>query len=349
MATAFSSIPIYILGVGNIGLLFAHRLAECHGVGLVNLLFHRHSLIQEWDEADRKIELVSNGISKAQKGYGFQFLGPQNGHVNPVNNLIIATKATNVIAALKIVRPHLASRSTVLLCQNGMGILDEVRMLFQNTAPEYIPNFMVGIVSHGVFSTGPFRAVHAGNGAVIMGSTGTGPQNPTFLSDLLCHTPTLSAVHVPTLQLVQVQLEKLVTNAIINPLTVLFNCNNGQLFKDSHIRDVTSKLTHLLLEEICEVLQALPEAQNILRKKEIFSVPRMKEVVVGVADRTSRNVSSMLQDIRANRTTEIDYINGYVVKKGARLGINCEANEKVVKVVKAGRILDMEEILNLFR
>ena len=108
MATAFSSIPICILRVGNIGLLFAHHLAECHSVGLVNLPFHRYSLIQECDEADRKIELVSNKIYKAHKGYGFQFLQPQNGHANSVNNLIIATKATNSIGALKILSLHLA-------------------------------------------------------------------------------------------------------------------------------------------------------------------------------------------------------------------------------------------------
>ena len=365
LPTAHMAKTIHILGVGNIGLLFAHRLAESHGADMVNLLFHRHSLIQEWDEADRKIELVSNGIPNAQKGYGFQFLGPQNDHdVSPINSLIIATKATNAIAALKAVRPRLTSQTTVLFCQNGIGIMDELEVLFQDVAPEYIPKFMVAIVSHGVFSTKPFRAVHAGNGTVIMGSTGTAPQAPTpstvSLSDLLCRTPALAAVHVPALQLVQAQLEKLVANAIINPLTVLFNCRNGQLFGnsqqvdiDSHnsqdiIRGLAFKLMHLLLEEICAVLQALPEAQRILKKEEIFSMPRMKEVVIGVADRTGRNISSMLQDIRAKRTTEIDYINGYVVKKGAELGINCGVNERVVKAVKAGRIVDMEEILKLF-
>ena len=135
-----------------------------------------------------------------------------------------------------------------------MGILHEVRMLFGNSALKYIPNFMVGIVCYVVFSSAPFRPVHGRNNAVIMRSTGTGPQNLTLLSDLLCHTPTFSVVHMPTLQLAQVQLEKLVTNAIINPLTVILNCNHRQLFKDSHIRDVISKLTDLLLQEICKVL-----------------------------------------------------------------------------------------------
>lgn len=357
---------IHILGVGNIGLLFAHRLAESHGADMVNLLFHRHSLIREWDEADRKIELVSNGIPNAQKGYGFQLLGHPNDHdINPINNLIIATKATNTIAAVRAVRRHLTSQSTVLLCQNGMGITDELEVLFRDVAPEYIPKFMVAIVSHGVFSTSPFRAVHAGNGMVIMGSIGIAPQtdstSPTVsLSELLCHTPALAAVRVSTLQLVQAQLEKLVVNAIINPLTVLFNCRNGQLFSNSQQADVDNhnsrgmirgpafKLMHLLLEETCEVLKALPEAQRIPRKEETFSVSRMKEVVMGVADRTGRNTSSMLQDIRAKRTTEIDYINGYVVRKGAELGINCGINERVVGVVKAARLVDMEEILKLF-
>jgi len=75
-----------------------------------------------------------------------------------INNLIGAVKATNTIAALKAVRPSLTSQSTVF-CQNGMGITDELKVLFRDVALEYIPKFEAAIVS---WEENPFRAIHAG-------------------------------------------------------------------------------------------------------------------------------------------------------------------------------------------
>ena len=49
---------------------------------------------------------------------------------------------------------------------------------------------------------------------------------------------------------------------------------------------------------------------------------------------TGANISSMLQDVRNNRRTEIDAINGAVVRAGRRLGLAMPENEALVKAIK---------------
>lgn len=362
---------VHVLGVGNIGLLFAHSIAQSHGAHSVTLLFHRATLAKEWDAARRETELVWNGIPDRQKGYGFEVLqAPQHTVASPpsdadaIHNLIIATKATKTLAAFSAIRHRLTPESTILFCQNGMGILDEIEEKFPE-ASNSRPHYMAGIVTHGVYSTQPFHIVHAGRGKVTVGSLhlpdGPQPQPETlgYLPKLLTRTPALTAVHVPALYVLQAQLEKLVVNAIINPLTVLFNCHNGQLFRESNtsvpgldsmamIHNPAARLMHLLLSETCQVIQSLPEIQGLLGKEDIFSLGRMRDVVIDVATKTGANTSSMLQDIRVNRKTEIDYINGYIVRKGIQVGVDCGANARVVNLVAGGRQVSVEEIIEVF-
>ena len=371
--------PVHVLGVGNIGLLFAHSIAQSHGAQSITLLFHRETLAKEWDAVGRETQLVWNGIPDQQKGYNFEILqAPQDAvasspsSTDAIHNLIIATKATKTLVAFSAIRHRLTPESTVLFCQNGMGILDEIEREFP-TVSNSRPHYMAGIVTHGVYSTQPFHIVHAGRGKVTMGSLHIPdrverPQPhphphphpyPEDLPEILTRTPALAAVHVPALQVLRAQLEKLVVNAIINPLTVLFNCRNGQLFRESDASgpaleskavtyDSATKLMHLLLSEICQVIQSLPEIEDLLGKEDIFSFGRMKDVVIDVATKTGANTSSMLQDFRANRKTEIEYINGYIVRRGIQVGIDVRVNARVANLVACGWQVSVEESREIF-
>ncbi|KAF8428593.1 ketopantoate reductase PanE/ApbA-domain-containing protein [Tirmania nivea] len=364
-------LTIHVLGVGNIGLLFAHSIAQSHGAQSVTLLFHRETLAKEWDAAGRETKLLWNGVLDKQKGYNFEILqAPQHAVASPpsdtdaIHNLIIATKATKTLAAFSTIRHRLTAESTILFCQNGMGILDEIEGKFPEASNSW-PHYMAGIVTHGVYSTQPFHIVHAGRGKVTMGSLHIPdrverpqpqPETLRYLPELLTRTAALAASHVPALRVLQAQLEKLVVNAIINPLTVLFSCRNGQLFRESDasapapdsIYDFATKLMHLLLGEICRVIQSLPEIQGLLGKEDIFSFGRMRDVVIDVATKTGANTSSMLQDFKTNQKTEIDYINGYIIRRGIQVGVDTGANARVFNLVAGGRQVSVEEIMEIF-
>ena len=52
-----------------------------------------------------------------------------------------------------------------------------------------------------------------------------------------------------------------------------------------------------------------------------------------ICDRTASNMSSMLQDVRRNQITEVDYINGWIVRRGEELGVHCIVNYSVQHMV----------------
>ena len=68
--------------------------------------------------------------------------------------------------------------------------------------------------------------------------------------------------------------------------------------------------------------------------KEQLSVPALEAFVSQVMSDTAANTSSMLQDVRARRRTEVRYLNGYVAAKGAEHGIACPWNREMCRRVE---------------
>jgi 2-dehydropantoate 2-reductase len=341
---------VHILGIGNIGRLFAHGLAIEDMPPYITLLLHRVGLAESWETGGRAIEIITNGASSTSSGYEIEVIGDNyQGKGEVIDNLIVATKATNTAAAILAVRSRLGSSSTILFTQNGMGIVDEVsRKVFPDLATR--PRYLACVTLHGIYSQGPFTSVHAGFGTVAIGRVAS--QNATVSKDsvqfdlvkAILRAPILNARAVSADELIRLQIEKLVVNAIINPLTVIFNRRNGELVTNSKILT----LMRLLLRETSDVIRSLPELRNDPTTQQRFSTARLESIVLDVAQRTAKNTSSMLQDVKAGRQTEIDYINGYVVSRGTQVGINCRINRKLVQLVKEIRTVGEDEIENLF-
>ncbi|KAF2034517.1 hypothetical protein EK21DRAFT_108130 [Setomelanomma holmii] len=154
--------------------------------------------------------------------------------------------------------------------------------------------------------------------------------NQRYLLRTLLRTPVLAAAAFSPPDLLQMQLEKLAVNCIVNPLTVLLDARNGALLYNYAL----TRTLRLLLSEISLVIRSLPELQYIPNVQTRFDPGRLETVVVGVANRTKDNISSMLADARAGRETEIEYINGWIVQRGEELGIRCTMNYMLMQMVK---------------
>jgi 2-dehydropantoate 2-reductase len=154
--------------------------------------------------------------------------------------------------------------------------------------------------------------------------------NQRYLLRTLLRTPVLGAASFSPPDLLQLQLEKLAVNCIVNPLTVLLDARNGSLLYNYAL----TRTMRLLLSEISLVIRSLPELQYIPNVQSRFDPGRLETVVVSVANKTKDNISSMLADVRAGRQTEIDYINGWIVKRGEEVGVRCLMNYMLMQMVK---------------
>ncbi|KAF2626066.1 hypothetical protein BU25DRAFT_432614 [Macroventuria anomochaeta] len=163
--------------------------------------------------------------------------------------------------------------------------------------------------------------------------------NQRYLLRTLLRTPVLAATAFSPPDLLQMQLEKLAVNCIVNPLTVLLDARNGSILYNYAL----TRTIRLLLSEISLVMRSLPELQYIPNVSSRFDPGRLETIVVSVAQKTKDNISSMLADARAGRQTEIDYINGWIVKRGEELGIRCVMNYLMVNLVKGkAQMIDLE-------
>ena len=118
---------IYILGIGNLGKLFAHSLARKECSPPITLLLHRRELLGDWEESGRSIELITGGISKRQHVFDVELLAEDDNDNTSsledlIGNVIVATKAPRTTEALARIKHRLTQHSTIMFTQNGMGM-----------------------------------------------------------------------------------------------------------------------------------------------------------------------------------------------------------------------------------
>ncbi|MOA32778.1 putative 2-dehydropantoate 2-reductase [compost metagenome] len=114
---------------------------------------------------------------------------------------------------------------------------------------------------------------------------------------------------------------KLLINAVLNPLTALFDVKNGEL--PAH--PTRMALMRALYEETALILKGA----GMQLESDGWAQ------IIEVCERTSGNVSSMLSDVRAGRKTEIGAINGAVVRLAEQQQLKAPCNRAVMELVDA--------------
>lgn len=327
--------------LGNLARLIAFSLAKSPRPTSVTLHLHRATLLEEWRSADSSVTLVTNDVSESTSDISVE----TRDATDPIHLLITTTKNLTTVAAIAALKHRLSVDSTIVFTQNGLGIMDEVTAeLFPDAALR--PRYLACVTTHGVYSLAPFKSVHAGQGTIAIGSpssASTAAEEPCipssqFLLERITSAPILAASAVSTSQLLFLQLQKLTINAMINPLSVLFRCRNGQLIDPEFPSyALVTELQTAMLREISSVLLALPEMASLTQEeRRAFEIGPLGRKVYEINVVVQDNMSSMYQDAEAGRETEVKWINGWVVSKGKQLGIDCKVNKKVVELVGKG-------------
>jgi 2-dehydropantoate 2-reductase len=94
------------------------------------------------------------------------------------------------------------------------------------------------------------------------------------------------------------------------------------------------ELQHELLQELAQVAAAAQAVEATHTDVDVSSEESLRQFVLQVIQDTRDNKSSMYQDVLKNQRTEVDHLNGYVVRKGRELGVDCPANEDMYQRIQ---------------
>lgn len=223
----------------------------------------------------------------------------------PIRRLLVACKTPYSAAALDGL--PLAGDVLVLRLQNGLGSLDGL-----------LP---AGATLIEVVTTSAVKGTHPRHTLVAENNTWMGPASdaaaPAWFAPLAAHWPRLAwaaPIH-------HRQWHKLVINAVINPLTGLFDLPNGALLEEPDLRARMAALAE--------------EADSLLARLDPGWPGHSLAAVEAVARATAANTSSMRADLRRSAPTEIDAINGWLLRRAAEMGLDLPAHREIVAAVKA--------------
>lgn len=218
-----------------------------------------------------------------------------------IDYLLLSVKAGQTAQALLPWRGRLAANATLVCLQNGMGQLDG------QVLPAGI-DVISAVTTNAAFRESASIRVVAQNKTYLGNGSA---QPPAWLASLLPHWRGLEWCE----DIRRRQLDKLAINALINPLTALHNCRNGELLS-------TARQAGLA--------ELAAEVDAILTRIEPGWPSNSLAQARQVAENTATNVSSMLADVRAGRATEIAHINGWLVKKAHAAGLTAPLNAALV-------------------
>ncbi|MBD3183306.1 2-dehydropantoate 2-reductase [Candidatus Poribacteria bacterium] len=298
---------ILIVGPGAMGCLFAGKLIES-GEEDVWLLDRNIKRAREIQKNGIRIE----GIGGTRRIVNIRATAiPED--IDNAHLVIIFVKSYDTHEACHRVSPAVGKKTAVLTLQNGLTNVDIISSIIGKD------KVIAGITSHGATLLDTGHIKHAGEGDTIIGEPyGVNLSRTQYISKLLTSAGFKTTV---TNNIYSAIWGKAVINAAINPLTAITGLLNGELLEHKETRH----LIQMIVEEAVKVAGSkdidLPY-ENAVKKVE------------AVCKATSSNVSSMLQDIKRGKQTEIDAINGAIVMEAHRSGIPADVNEILTCLVK---------------
>ncbi len=299
---------LVLVGPGALGSLFAVRLAP-------HLQKEGDALFLLDHNARRAQSLTRTGFSLQQNDSLFHasVQVTADPHTIPACEvLLLCVKAIQVEKALLHAAPLITKNTLVIGLQNGMAHLDALLKTAGIAA--------AATSSAGATLTAPGRVLFGGAGLTRFGLLDRNKPMPKELNNVVTLFSQAGIEAELVDDIYACLWEKLFVNVGINALTAIHGHKNGWL--------LTTEATREIMKD------AVAEAVVIAKAKKISISTDPLALTFSVCEKTKKNISSMLQDIRNKRRTEIEAINGYIVGEGMELGIPTPVNDELVRQVR---------------
>ncbi|BEP71719.1 MULTISPECIES: ketopantoate reductase family protein [unclassified Variovorax] len=289
---------VAVMGAGAVGCYYGAMLARAgHEVVLIGRPSH--------------VEAVrANGLRLETKAFDEQVrldASTEAGAVQGADLVLFCVKSTDTESAAAQIQPHLAPGVLVLTLQNGVDNDARVRAAL----PSH--DVAAAVVYVATEMAGPGHVKHHGRGELVIA--------PSRRSDEVAQALIAAGVSTQISDNVRGALwAKLVLNCAYNALSAVSQLPYGELVQGTGVTDV-------IRDVVAECL-AVAKAEGVVIPGDVDAAVR------GIAQSMPSQYSSTAQDLARGKRSEIDHLNGLVVRRGEALGVPTPANRVLFVMVK---------------
>lgn len=310
--TVVEPVRVAVLGAGAVGCFFGGMLARAgHDVTLIG--------------RPRHVDAI--------RGDGLHFEGlrfdehlavrasTDAGSVRGARLVLVCVKSTDTEAAAAQIAPFLEAESVVVSLQNGVDNAERIEAIVSRPV-------IAAVVYVATEMAGPGHLRHHGRGDLVIG--GVGRTASAASGAMLANARawfTQAGVPVVVSDNVAGELwTKLVVNCAYNAISAIAQVPYGRMVANPGIRE--------LMRDV------VGEALAVAAACDVQMAPDLLARVYAIADAMPSQVSSTAQDLARARPTEIDHLNGYLVRQGEARGVAVPVNRALhalVKLIEARR------------
>ena len=288
---------IAVMGAGGVGCYYGGMLARAgHELTLIGRAQHM--------EAVRRDGLYMDTRS-------FQMHVPLQarsdaGGVAGAKLVLCCVKSSDTEKAGAEMAPHLEPDALVLCLQNGVDNAERLQALLPcRVAP--------AVVYVGAEMAGPGRIKHNGRGELVLGTSAASAELAQLFVD--AGIPTQISDNVAA-----ALWAKLIINCAYNGLSAITQLPYGQLVQGAGVEG--------MMRDVVEECLAVAKGGGVSMPEDMW------ETVWGIARAMPAQFSSTAQDLARRKPSEIDHLNGYVLRKGEALGIPTPVNRALHALVR---------------
>ena len=282
---------------------------------------HSVQFLSTRDKTHRHIQfsLSSPFLSVEQQHFNINLPVSKPSDIKPAtqtqpNIILLCTKSYQALEAALKLQPFLNAHCYLILFQNGLGSQHKILEGLQDIA------IYAAVSTEGVNRQADGNLIHAGKGLTRIGPLNEAARQQLKFNKCL-EALTHNGIQTQANDNIWPALwEKLAINCAINPFTAILDCPNGEI-----------KNTRLFQEKWPALKSELSAMLN--QAGVTISSQELEARVFKVIENTRNNISSMLQDVRAKRQTEIEDINGFAARYLAENGLSNTVNQNLLMAV----------------
>ncbi|MDR1276730.1 MAG: 2-dehydropantoate 2-reductase [Candidatus Accumulibacter sp.] len=220
--------------------------------------------------------------------------------------VLCAVKSPDTLSAADAIAPHIDPNAFVLSLQNGVDNADRLRERLKNPVAS-------AVVYVAAEMAGPAHVKHHGRGELVFG--------PTAVERGFDKLFIAAGVPIEVSDNVIGSLwAKLILNCVYNPLSAITQLSYERVVAGEGAWDV--------MRDIADECLAVAKADGVAVEGDTW------KAVERIAQTVPTQLSSTAQDVALGKRTEIDYINGYVLRRGRALGVPTPVNRAMHSLVK---------------